>query len=131
MFSDFGRIKVNSNEFTNLVAFNDKVTHIYQFWYLVKINNRWYAVNNSGKKFIEKNFKTKDELIKFIKSKKNIEDFQMYYLNTRFYVINGKNLFDSTLKFVREMFEEQYKAKVTYMSDEIDKEEVTKYLNLR
>ena len=131
MFSEFGRIKINDNKYANLIGFNDNVTHIYQLWYLVKINDFWYAVNNSGKKFIEKSFENKNELIEFIKAKDNIEDFQLYYLNTKFYTINGKDLFDSTLNFVKEMFEKQHKEKVVYMSDEIDTDKALKYLNLR
>lgn len=50
MFTEFGRRKTNDIKTTNLIGFTNLETHTYEFWYLLKINEYWYGVNNSGKK---------------------------------------------------------------------------------
>lgn len=117
MFTDFGRKKVESLEETNFISFLNSKTHINEFWYLVRINNEWYGVNNSGKIFTKRSFKTKKELFKWFKSKRNINNIQMYCLNKEYFIVNGKSLFDNTLKFIKEEFEKQYKIAVTDISD--------------
>ena len=117
MFTDFGRKKVESLEETNFISFLNSKTHINEFWYLVRINNEWYGVNNSGKIFTKRSLKTKKELFKWFKSKRNINNIQMYCLNKEYFIVNGKSLFDNTLKFIKEEFEKQYKIAVTDISD--------------
>ena len=41
----------------------------------------------------------------------------MYCLNKEYFIVNGKSLFDNTLKFIKEEFEKQYKIAVTDISD--------------
>lgn len=114
MFSDYGRMKVESIEKTNLIGFRDKKIHIYEMWYLVSINGKWLGVNNSGKKFTQESFDTKEELITYFENKKDIEGFQKYFLNCDYY---GSNSFKKTLEFVAWEYEKQYGVKVGLITD--------------
>lgn len=118
MFTEFGRRKTNDIKNTNLIGFTNLETHTYEFWYLLKINEYWYGVNNSGKKFTHEKFNSKEELIEYLKSN-NIRDFTQYYLDKKYYNVNGKILFKHTIGYVKNEYEKQFKIKVKYIDDEV------------
>lgn len=118
MFSDYGRMKVESVEKTNLVGFRNKEGYIYEMWYLLSINGKWLGVNNSGKKFTQESFDTKEELIAYFENRKDIEGFQKYFLNCNYYGIKS---FKKTLEFVTWEYGKQFKEEAATVTDGIFK----------
>ena len=130
MLSEYGRIKTDNKEYTNLICFTNTKTHIYEMWYLIKINRRWYAVSNSCKRFT-KNFKSKDELLNYFNEEYSKENIQYYFLNTKSLNLNGKNMFEYTLNYIKDSFEFVNNVEVKSINDGVNIKKAFSYFNLK
>lgn len=119
MLSELGRIRVEEIENTNLIAFTDTVTHLYNIWLLVKINHMWYGVNNSGNKFTEESFETKEELVEYFRKKENTKDLKKFCVNRSNNMFLGADAFASTLNYIAESFEKNFNENIEEMITDI------------
>lgn len=130
MLSEYGRIKTDNKEYTNLICFTNTKTHIYEMWYLIKINRRWYAVSNSCKRFT-KSFKSKNELLNYFNEEYSKENIQYYFLNTKSLNLNGKNMFEYTLNYIKDSFEFVNNVEVKSINDGVNIKKAFLYFNLK